>query len=81
MGQEGNPAQSQAWAKRTSTSAAGKGELPVRSLGVSPGHEEHNTDNDRQKSGCIFLSCFSNKISSVILALRDSDLIYAAAKV
>lgn len=49
--------------------------------GVSPGHKEHNTDNDRQEFGCIFLSFFCNKISSVILASRDSNLLYAAAKV
>lgn len=80
MRREGNPAQSQAQAKQTSVSSGGKGELPVRSLGVSPGHKEHTTDSNRQKFSCIFLS-FCNKISSVILALRDSTLLYAAAEV
>lgn len=43
--------------------------------------EEQNTNTNRQEFGCIFLSFFCNKISSVILALRDSNLLYAAAKV
>lgn len=77
MGQEGNPAQT----KQTSVSSGGKGELPVRGLGVSSGHNEHNTDSNKQKFICIFLSFFCNKISSVILALRDSSLLYAAAEV
>ena len=50
-------------------------------MGVSPGDKEHKTESDKQKFGCIFLSFFCNKISSVILALRDSTLLYAAAKV
>lgn len=81
MGQEGNPAQSQARAKQTSSLSGGKGELPERSLGVSPGHKEHNTDSNRQKFSCILLSFFCNEISGVILALRDSTLLYAAAQV